>query len=40
MEYERSNKYTCKSILGIAITTRWMRVMMLMMNIDAEASKI
>jgi hypothetical protein len=37
MEYERSNKYTCKSILGFGITTRRMRVMM---NIDVEASKI
>jgi hypothetical protein len=30
-------KYTCKSILGFGVTTKWMRVMM---KIDVEASMI
>jgi hypothetical protein len=38
MEYEGSNEYTCKSILGYGITTRWMKVMMI--KIDAGACKI
>jgi hypothetical protein len=37
---EEWNKYICKSTLGFGITTRWMRVMMVVMNIDAKASKI
>jgi hypothetical protein len=39
MEYEGSNEYKCKSTLGFEITTRWMKMTM-MMKIDAKASKI
>ena len=47
MEYEGNDEYTCKSTLGFGITTRWMRgmvmvmeMMLVMMKIDAQASKI
>ena len=45
MEYEDINEYTCKSTLGFGITMRWMKGLlmmmeMMMMKIDAEASKI
>jgi hypothetical protein len=42
MEYEGLNEYTCKSILGFGITTRWTKrlLTMTLMDIDIGASKI
>jgi hypothetical protein len=45
MEYEGLNKYTSKSTLGFGIDTRWMKglmmvVEMVMMKVDVATSKI